>query len=123
MLMDSVDQTGGQSMARRKNTETVAPKRRGRPSKASAVTTAEAPAEATEEEATPNLRNIKIGPEQFAALKNELQMSNKEVAEAIGRTLARVSELTHSKGASAAIYESFETAVRAWREANPIQNS
>lgn len=67
----------------------------------------------------PGRRLPHVEPAQFAALRDELGMSNKEVAEAIGRTLARVSELTHSQGASIQTWERFETDVRAWREANP----
>lgn len=60
-----------------------------------------------------------VEPTQFAALRDELKMSNKQVAEAIGRTLARVSELTYSQGASIQTWERFEKDVRAWREEHP----
>lgn len=73
------------------------------------------------ETASPGRRLPHVPPEQFAALRDELKMSNKEVAQAIDRTVARVSELTYSQGASIQTWERYEADVRAWREANPIQ--
>lgn len=61
---------------------------------------------------TPRARLEHVPPERFKALQTELGLSNKQVAAAIGRTLSRVSELTHSKGASINIYNAFETALR-----------
>lgn len=65
------------------------------------------------------LRYLPVEPSEFAALKAELGLSNKEIAEAIGRTLSRVSELTNSKGASRLVFEQFETAVRAYAAEHP----
>ena len=59
------------------------------------------------------LRYVKVDPSEFKALRDELGLSNKECAAAISRTLARVSELTNSKGASMEVYERVSTQ---WRE-------
>lgn len=102
--------------------------RRGKSASAVATTepqveTAEQTATETQAETPASRRRIHVDPSEFMALKNELQMSNKEIAQAIERTLARVSELTVSKGASVEIFERYEQAVRSWREANPIQQA
>lgn len=65
------------------------------------------------------LRFIPVEPEKFAEVKSELGLSNKEVAEAIGRTLSRVSELTNSKGASQLVFDRYVADLRAFREAHP----
>lgn len=63
---------------------------------------------------TPRVKLQHIEPSQFAELRDELGFSNKDVAAAIGRTLSRVSELTHSQGASIRVWESYEAALRAY---------
>ena len=63
------------------------------------------------------LRYFPVEPTEFLKLKQELGLTNKECADAIGRTVSRVSELTHSKGASRAIYETVEPKWRAFAEA------
>lgn len=65
------------------------------------------------------LRHLPVDPSAFAAIRDELGLSNKQTAEAIGRTLSRVSELTKTKGASMQVLERFETDLRAWAEAHP----
>jgi hypothetical protein len=65
------------------------------------------------------LRFIPVEPSEFARVKTELGMSNKNVAEAIGRTLSRVSELTNSKGASQLVFDQYVAALTAWRESHP----
>lgn len=66
----------------------------------------------SDQEATPGRRLPHVDAKQFAALRDELKLSNKQVAEAIGRTLARVSELTYSQGASIQTWERYEKEVR-----------
>lgn len=65
------------------------------------------------------LRFIPVEPSEFARVKSELGMSNKEVAEAIGRTLSRVSELTNSKGASQLVFDRYVQDLTTWRENHP----
>lgn len=77
----------------------------------------ETPVEETVEQTTPaqsagRARLEHIEPAQFAALRDELGLSNKQVAEAIGRTLSRVSELTNSQGASINTWTSYEQSLR-----------
>lgn len=60
------------------------------------------------------LRYFPVEPTEFLKLKQELGLTNKECADAIGRTVSRVSELTHSKGASRLVYERVEPAWRAF---------
>lgn len=71
-------------------------------------------------------RGEHIEPAQFAALRDELGLSNKEVsavllASEMGNTLSRVTELTHSKGGSASLFARYTTALNAWRGANPVK--
>jgi len=65
-------------------------------------------------------------PTEFAKLRDGLGMSNKDCAAAqeaagLGSTLSRVTELTHSKGASQAMFEKVKEAWTTWREANPAR--
>lgn len=60
-----------------------------------------------------------VDPTQFAALRDELGLSNKQVAEAIGRTLSRVSELTKSQGASINTWQAYEQSLRSYAENMP----
>lgn len=65
-----------------------------------------------------------VEPAEFAAVRDRLGLANKEVAAALaaagmGSTLSRVTELTHSKGSSRQLFEKFEAALSAYREANP----
>lgn len=62
-------------------------------------------------------------PALFAALRDELGMTNKELAAAsaeagLGSTLSRMTELTHSKGASMAMFQRVEKAWRSWAKAH-----
>lgn len=68
-------------------------------------------------------RYMHVDPSEFLAVKQELGLSSKECAAAIGRTLSRVSELTKSKGASRAIYENWVAQLNAFRASNPVQAS
>lgn len=65
------------------------------------------------------LRHLPVEPSEFARVRDELGLSNKNVSEAIGRTLSRVSELTNSKGASQLIFEDYSAKLAEWRAANP----
>ncbi len=65
-----------------------------------------------------------VEPAAFKAVRDELGMSNKEVAAALeaagmGCTLSRVTELTHSKGSSSRLFEQFKAALASWRESHP----
>lgn len=66
-------------------------------------------------------RYVSVPPEQFLELKTKYGLSSKDMAEAIGRTLSRVSELTKSKGASRAVFERVEAQVIEWRKSHPIE--
>lgn len=68
---------------------------------------------------TPGRTREHIEPAQFAALRDELGLTNKEFALAIDRTPARVSELTYSKGASIDTWEWVEKAVREYADSHP----
>lgn len=64
-------------------------------------------------------------PTMFAELRDGLGMTNKEAAAAseaagLGSTLSRMTELTHSKGASAAMYERVKAAWVQWRAEHPL---
>lgn len=61
----------------------------------------------------------KVEPARFAALRDELGMSNKQCAAAneaagLGATLSRITELTHSKGAGEPTFLKVEAAWRDW---------
>jgi len=68
-------------------------------------------------------------PAAFAAVRDELGMTNKEVAAAlvdvvgnkpgVAPTLSRMTELMHSKGASSSLLVKFTEALQAWRRDNP----
>jgi hypothetical protein len=69
-------------------------------------------------------RGEHVEPAQFAAVRDRLGLSNKEVSAALlaagmGNTLSRVTELTHSKGGSATLLGKYTEALETWRAANP----
>lgn len=64
---------------------------------------------------------VAVPPEEFLKLKTDNGLSSKDMAEAIGRTLSRVSELTKSKGASRAVFERVQTQIAEWKAAHPAQ--
>lgn len=65
------------------------------------------------------LRYLPVEPSAFKAEVTARELTSKQVAAAIGRTLSRVSELTHSKGASRLIFEEFVTKLDAFVAAQP----
>lgn len=69
------------------------------------------------------LRYLPVEPSAFKAEVAARGLTSKDVAAAIGRTLSRVSELTHSKGASRLIFEDFVTKLDAWVEAHPANET
>lgn len=79
---------------------------------------AKRPAGGSRAAAAPREKLEHVEPAKFAELRDELGLTNKECAAAqedagLGFTLSRVTELTHSKGASAAMFAKVEAA---WRD-------
>jgi DNA-binding transcriptional regulator YiaG len=119
-----VEQSSGPKASRRRTTIVAKNKKRQSGTAVAEPETAtesdgSQPVEATVD--SPGGRRLPhVEPEQFKALRDELKMSNKDMAAAIGRTLARVSELTTSQGASIETWNRVEKQMRDWREQNPI---
>lgn len=68
----------------------------------------------------PKLLSVeRIAPAEFAAVRDGLHPSNKEVAAAIGKSMSRVSELTTSQGASRVKYDDFVMALVAFAAEHP----
>lgn len=69
----------------------------------------------------PRQRLEQVAPAEFAKLRDELGLTNKECAAAnaeagLGSTLSRITELTHSKGASTAIFDKVKAAWTSYAE-------
>ncbi len=82
--------------------------------------TTEQPVEEQVAEAkAPREKREHVEPARFAQVLADLGLSRKEAAAAIGRSLSRISELTHSQGASITTYEAFVKACTEYAEAHP----
>lgn len=58
----------------------------------------------------------------FAAERDSRGMTNAQVADAIQRSLSRVSELTRSQGGSQVVFERYVAALEAWQDIPTVRN-